>query len=221
MPAFTGLLFLGTLSACGIAFVYSLLALRGRAPSAVRPLPEPTFGYVVFDSVLIGLFVDLALLLAVLLQLERPYWVTVSCLAVIQGMSLRAVWNRQLHRVAGTTVGLLLAWALLLLPLDRWSIAAIMTLLAFIIELLVVRHYGFAAVFITPLTILLAEAPTLGETLPGLLIQARFVDTALGCLVGLAGGLCIHSPRLRSPLERQMRRLIPERFVLRQRGAEG
>ena len=46
-------------------------------------------------------------------SLQRAYWVPVSCLAVIQEVSLRAVWNRQLQRIAGTAVGLLLAMALL------------------------------------------------------------------------------------------------------------
>jgi hypothetical protein len=40
---------------------------------------------------------------------------------------------------------------------------ALMMALSFIIEVLVVRHYGLAVVFITPLTILLAEAATLGH----------------------------------------------------------
>src|SRR5690606_26561981 len=103
----------------------------------------------------IGIFVGISLMLAQFLQLERPYWVPVSCLAVIQGASLRAAWNRQVHRIAGTSVGLLVAWGLLALPLDKWSIALVVTALAFIIEVMVVRHYGIAAVFITPLTIFL------------------------------------------------------------------
>jgi uncharacterized membrane protein YccC len=163
--------------------------------------------------VVIGVFVGISLALAQLLQLERPYWVPVSCLAVIQGASLRAVWNRQLHRVLGTSIGLLLSWGLLLLPLDRWSISLTMMILTFVIEVAVVRHYGFAAIFITPLTILLAEAATLGSGSPAALIEARFFDTVLGCLVGLAGGICLHNLRFREVVGRQMRRLIPARLV--------
>ncbi len=111
---------------------------------------------------MIGAFVGLSLAIAQALQLDRPYWVPVSCLAVIQGVSLRAVWNRQLQRVLGTAIGMLLAWSLLSLPLDPWRIALLVILLVFVIESLVVRHYGLAVIFITPLTILLAEAATLG-----------------------------------------------------------
>jgi uncharacterized membrane protein YccC len=77
----------------------------------------------------------------------------------------------------------------------------------------VVRHYAFAAIFITPMTILLAEAATLGHGSPSALIQARFLDTVLGCFVGLVGGICLHSPRFRDVVGRQMRRLLLSRLV--------
>lgn len=84
--------------------------------------------------------------------------------------------------------------------------------LTFIVETAVVRHYGFATIFITPLTLLLAEAGTLGQGVPAHLIEARFYDTVLGCAVGLVGGVCLHSPRFRAVLGQQMRRLMPQRL---------
>lgn len=215
IPLVVGLIFLGTLLACLIAFLYSLIALRVRAPRPVQPLPTPTFDYVVFDSVVIGAFVGISLALAQLFQLERPYWVPVSCLAVIQGASLRVVWNRQLHRVLGTSIGLLVSWALFLLPLNPWTIALTMMALSFVIEVAIVRHYGFAVVFITPLTILLAEAATLGSTPSTVLIVARFQDTVLGSFVGLVGGACLHGVRFRAVAGRQLRRLVPARLSRR------
>lgn len=86
--------------------------------------------------------------------------------------------------------------------------------LAFLVESLVVRHYGLAAVFITPLTILLADAAVLGtgESAVDALVRARFVDTALGCVVGLAGGICLHNPRLRDAVAGGLRAVLPKRF---------
>lgn len=213
VPLKVGLLTMGALLACLIAFFYSLYILRLQAPQPVLPLPRPTFDFVVFDSIVIGAFVGLSLAAAQALQLERPYWVPVSCLAVIQGVSLRAVWNRQLQRVLGTGVGLLLALGVLTLPLDRWSVAVLVIALAFVIETTVVRHYGFAVIFITPLTIILAEAATLGQADPAALIQSRLIDTVLGCAMGLAGGVCLHSPRFRRVVGTQLRRLTPSRLV--------
>lgn len=208
VPLKVGLLAMGCLLACLIGFGYSLFALRRQPARPTLPLPAATFEFVVFDSVLIGSCVGISLALAQLLQLDNAYWVPVSCLAVMQGMSLRAVWQRQLHRLLGTGVGLLLAWGLLLLPLDAWRISLVMMALTFIIEMAIVRHYGLATVFITPMTLLLAEAATLGQHHASQLIQARLLDTVLGCLVGLLGGICLHSPGVRRWLLPPLRRLF-------------
>lgn len=213
LPLQVGLIAMGSVLACAIGFFYSVYILRRHAPKPVAPLPQPTFDFVVFDSVVIGAFVGISLAAAQLLQLQKAYWVPVSCLAVIQGASLRAVWTRQLHRVIGTSVGLLLSWGLLLIPLDKWSISLTMMALTFVIESIVVRHYALAAAFITPLTILLAEAATLGHGSPYALVEARFFDTVLGCFVGLIGGICLHSPRFRDTAGRWVRRLIPARLL--------
>jgi len=212
IPLRVGLLTMGALLASLIAFFYSLYILRLQAPDAVAPLPPASFDFVVFDSIVIGAFVGLSLAVAQALQLDRPYWVPISCLAVIQGVSVRAVWNRQIHRVLGTAVGMLLAWGIIALPLSPWGIAVMVIVLAFIIETTVVRHYGFAVIFITPLTILLAEAPTLGHLPAAELLQSRFIDTVLGCLMGLIGGICLHNARFRDTLGRQLRKLTPSRL---------
>ena len=212
VPLFVGLLTMGCLLGGLIALFYSMAILRIQAPQPVAPLPPASFDFVVFDSVVIGAFVGISLALAQILALPRPYWVPVSCLAVIQGISLRAIWTRKVHRILGTAIGLLLAWGLLALPLDKWGICLMMTLLAFVIETAIVRHYGIAVIFITPMTIFLAEAASLGHGSTAALIQARLVDTILGSVVGLVGGICLHSPRFRRAVGSQMRRLIPPRF---------
>jgi len=209
VPLMVGLVSMGALLACLLAFFYSLHRMRRHAAKAVPPLATPTFDFVVFDSVIIGIFVGISLLLAQSLHLEKAYWVPVSCLAVIQGVSVRAIWNKQLHRIVGTSIGLLVSWGLLSLTMDKWMICLTIMLLTFMIEIIVVRHYALAAIFITPLTILLAEAATMAHGSVSLLIQARFFDTVLGCMTGLAGGICLHSQAFRRIVGEQMKRLIP------------
>lgn len=209
IPLKVGLITLGSLLACMVAFFYSLVILRRRPAQSIEPLPTATFDFVVFDSVMIGCFVGLSLLLAQLFQLERAYWVPVSCLVIMQGMSVRSMWEKQLHRLLGTGIGLLVAWGLLSLPLNHWSISLMMMALSFIVEVTVVRHYGFAAIFITPMSILLADAATLNPDIVDELIAARFFDTLLGCLTGFVGGICLHNPRFRATVGGWMRMLLP------------
>ena len=209
LPYDVGLFALGTLVACAVAFAYSVHVLRRRSPKPVPALPAPSFDFVVYDSVVIGLCVGASLGLAQLLQMQRPYWVPVSCLAVIQGASLRAVWTKQLQRILGTTAGVGVAWALLLMPLGPWGIALAVMGLTVTVEVIVVRNYGVAAIFITPLTILLADAANLAGVPAGALLQARLLDTVLGALVGLLGGVCLHHGALRNRLSRGLRRLLP------------
>jgi uncharacterized membrane protein YccC len=209
LPLRVGLFTLGCLLACVIGFCYSVWMLRRHAPKPVPHPAPPSFDYMVLDAVVIGIAVGASLAVAQALGLPKPYWVPVSCLAVIQGVSLRAVWTRQLHRVIGTGLGLALAWGLLSMPLNQWSIALTLMLLTFVIEFVVVRHYVIASMLITPLTILLAEAAVLGNASPAPLIEARLIDTVLGCAMGLAGGFCLHSQRFRSVAGRQLRRFVP------------
>ena len=212
VPLMVGLMTMGSTIACLTAFFYSLFALRRRAPAPIEPLPVPTFDFVIFDSIVIGAFVGISLALAQALDLDKPYWVPVSCLAVIQGSSLRAVWNKQLQRIIGTVLGLVVAFGLLKLPLDKWSISIAIMALTLVIEFTIVRHYALATIFITPLTILLAEAATLGHAPVWPLIQARFIDTVLGCLIGLTGGACLHSPGFRRVVGKVIKGLVPARF---------
>jgi uncharacterized membrane protein YccC len=203
VPARLGVFALGSIGAVVVAFLYNVHILRSRAPLPASPPPDDLLDVVVIDSMIIGSFVGVSLGAAQILGLDKPYWVPVSCLAVIQGINLRAIWNRQVHRIIGTMIGLAVTWMLVRHATDPWVIALAIMTLTFCIETAIVRHYAFATIFITPLTILLAEAPTLGYVDSSTLIMARFADTVLGSLVGLAGGICLHSAALRQLLRRR------------------
>jgi uncharacterized membrane protein YccC len=216
LPLRVGLFTMGCLCAGLVAFVYSLHTLHRRAAEPVVPTPPARFDFVVFDSIIIGVAVGQSLLAAQLIGLEKAYWVPVSCLAVIQGMNLRAVWERQLHRILGTSIGLVLSWGLLSLPLDLWRIAGLIIVLVFIVETAIVRHYAFAAIFITPLTIMLGDAATLQHDAASELALTRFFDTVVGSLIGLAGGVALHSPGFRRRAGPPLRRMVSV-FEYRQR----
>lgn len=202
MPA-TGLVMLGSGFSFIMALLYSLFLLATR-PST----PTPTYSYepdTISESVIVAGFVSLTLLIALALQLSNPYWTAVSCFLIIQGIHLRTMWIKQIHRLLGTIVGVVLAGWMLSWGLSIWGVALTVLIMMLCIENLVDRHYGLAVIFITPLTIFIAEY---GSGLPfseqayQMVIRARLFDTVIGCLIGLSGGIVMHSTNLRTPLRR-------------------
>lgn len=202
LPA-TGLVMLGSGFAIFMGLLYSLFLLATR-PTTVAP----TYSYepdTISESIIVTGFVSLSLLIALLLNMSNPYWAAVSCFIIIQGIHLRTIWIKQLHRLLGTLVGMGLAGWMLSWGLSMWGVAAALLTMILCIESLVDRHYGMAVIFITPLTVFIAEygsglplAPEMYQEV----IRARMLDTVLGCMVGLSGGWVMHSTALRVPLRR-------------------
>lgn len=198
MPEKLGLFALGSLFSVAIAFIYSLHILRHRDPLPPEDRPTDIIGEVVADSIIIASITGLSLFAAELLDFDKPYWVAVSCIAVMQGANLRSVWNRKVQRILGTIVGLALTWMLFTAVREPWQLALAVIALLFVVETTIVRNYALAAIFITPLAITLAEAALSSITDPTALLIARLADTVLGAVFGLLGGVLTHSPAVRS-----------------------
>lgn len=192
----------GCIWSCVVAVAYSVCFCRPQVLAFTRYFPGTTVRSALTDSILIGFFVGASLALALMLDLAMAYWVPVSCVAVIQGATLTVSLNRHLHRIVGTFVGLGLTWLLLPELASMWAAAAAATLLTFMVETAVVRHYAFAAVFFTPLAILLAEIGKSSSVGVSLLMEARMIDTIVGTLIGLCGAILLHSMRVRAYVRR-------------------
>lgn len=206
-----GYFVLGCIWACLVAVAYSAYILRHSAPAPLHPPSSADLEVALVDSVLTGMFVGASLALAAMLGLEKAYWVPVSCLAVMQGVTLRASWSRNVHRIVGTVLGMGLTWLLLPFLTNSWAIALTVTMLTFLIETAVVRHYAFAAIFITPLTILLAESSSPGPVSSAMLMQTRLIDTVVGALIGLVGAVCLHHRTARRMVEGGLATIKPRR----------
>jgi len=199
----TGLVMLGSGFSMFMALLYTLFLLVTRPSTSV-----PEYRYepdTISDSIIVASFVSLALSIAVVLDMPYPYWAAVSCFIIIQGIQMRTIWIKQLHRLLGTLVGMVVAGWMLSWNLSMWEVALAILLMMLCIESLVDRHYGLAVILITPLTIFIAEygsVTSLAQASVEEVIRARMFDTALGCAVGLSGGLAIHSVKLRVPLRR-------------------
>ncbi len=206
IPTKVGLIGMGGMLACVLAFFYSLYIVRKHPPQKQTIVIRKSKYASMVEATIIGVFMGGSLLIGHLLKLDNPYWVPISCAAVMQGVSLNHVWQRSFHRILGTLVGLGLARLLLQLHLTPLSICICIFVLQFIIEMLVVRHYGLAVIFITPMTIFLAEAGSALTADPNQLIFARLLDIALGSIIGAVGGWFVHHEQLRHRAERQIRK---------------
>lgn len=124
-------------------------------------------------------------LISLLTPMAHPYWtVAFAVLVLHQGGSVGAQTVRGIQRMLGTAAGLVLyagivAWS----PEGLW-VAALLFVLQFLIELLVVRNYAAAVTFITPLALTIASASGSQEE-PATVILERLSDSLIGVGVAL------------------------------------
>lgn len=184
--------------AAGVVFSYlvtltPLLLPRVRAKRA-RPLRELLPGPALDADarmllVRVVIVSVLGVLLGAIVDPGRSYWVVGAAIAVIGvAAARRAAFQRGLHRMLGTIVGVG-AYALLALlhPSGLW-LALLLGALQFTIEIVVIRNYALALVFITPLVLLLTGAAT-GEIGSMDVALERMVDTLVGAALGAASGV--------------------------------
>lgn len=206
IPTRVGLIGMGAMQACFLAFFYSLYITKKSPQKSELIVVKRKYYATLFEALIVGFFIFLSLLAGHLLQLENPYWLPISCAAVMQGASFQHIWQRSFQRILGTFIGLGLAWLLLLLKMTPLTICISIMVLQFIIEMLIGRHYGLAVIFITPLTLFLAEAGSAMTVDPTTLISVRFMDILLGSVIGAIGGWFLHHEQFRHKAERQIRK---------------
>lgn len=208
LPFYAGLVAIGCMFACVVAFIYSLTTLKKVQLISINTHEYKGFSEVITDPFIIGVFVGGSVFCAGLLGLERAYWVPISCLAVMQGMTLFGTWTRHIHRIVGTFIGLGLTWVFFKLSLNNYQLAFMMIVLSFLIEYFVVRNYAIAAIFITPVTIFLAEISAGVVISDYNIIITRFTDTVLGSFIGIIGGLFLHNQHFRQIVEKILKKLL-------------
>lgn len=165
---------------------------RRERPRALRTLFPPRWSPLARTLTLRAAIVGaVGVAAAAVVDPTRSSWIVCAGLAVV-GLPVgrRDATTRGIHRTVGTVFGAALYLALAFLPLPVWALGVLLGVLQVAIELVVVRHYALALVFITPLVLLLIGAATgTAETLP--LALERIVDTLVGAAVGTAAALAV------------------------------
>jgi uncharacterized membrane protein YccC len=126
----------------------------------------------------------IAVLISAPFGVQRTYWVLLTVIAILQnGRTLRLTALRAIHRVLGTFVGLGLFALLLPLHLTGLWLALLLAVLFFFVQLVVIRNYGLALIFITPLALLIASNGEPEDA--GTITVTRVVDTLLGAGIAM------------------------------------
>lgn len=133
----------------------------------------------------IAIGVPLAGAAAMALGVDHAYWAMAAAVLVLhQGTDRNRTLRRGAERLLGTWVGLGLAGVILVLrPHDLWLVL-LLALLNLVIELLVVRNYALATVFITTAALTISSGTHAVDV--GHLLLARGTDTLIGCAIGVA-----------------------------------
>ncbi len=208
IPEKVGLIGLGCMFACLVALVYSLITMPDYQKSAKIIPNNNKIDYAHFvEAFIFGSFISLSFFIGYIFNLHNPYWIPVSCMAVMQGASIRHIWRRSIHRIIGTLFGLAFCWLILSINSSPLSVCISIIFLQFIIEMLIVRNYTLAVFFITPMTILLAETanPYIHNT--NQLITARLIDILIGSAIGMIGGYFIYQENIRYAAIRRVRKV--------------
>ena len=196
-----GLITLGTIVANAMALLYSLSVVyffKNKQPEPIPVRGELGFDVIIVESVIMGFFVGVSVLVGQLFDLERSYWVAVSCAAIMQGISLNAIWIKQSQRIIGTFLGMLFGTWLFQIQFPPLGFIVLLMFLMFMGEFTVVRNYLLAMFFLTPYITYLAEIGTLNQMSPDFLIEIRMIDVIVGSVLGLLGGFNMYHPTLRT-----------------------
>ena len=146
----------------------------------------------------------IAVLVSSPLGVHRTYWVLLTVIAILQnGRRLRLTALRGIHRVLGTLVGLGLFALVILWGPKGLLLALLLAVLQFVVELVVIRNYGLALIFITPLALTIASQGDPGDV--GTVVATRVFDTLLGAAIAMV--VLLGALALRRYLPRAYRRI--------------
>lgn len=198
VPFKIGLISLGTIVSTALGLAYILFVREEKQTDNDEEVQaESNLSADIWEAVILGIFMSLSLGLGFLLDMDKPYWIPISTLAVMQGASLSNIWLRTFQRVVGTLLGVMVCWLLLSSTSSKAALCLYIIVLQFIVEMLISRNYAIAVVFITPLAIFMSEAAHPIMQNPQILIMLRFNEILLGSIIGAFGGWMLYKEKLR------------------------
>ncbi|TDM14213.1 FUSC family protein [Macrococcus bovicus] len=130
-----------------------------------------------------------AVTMALLFNIERPYWVVLSAHTVMLGIHTVSSMQRAGARIIGTSIGLLIILAILPLSPSPLTILLIVAVTGGITEMFVASNYSLAMIFIT-IQVLMMSAIVAGHLSQDFALL-RITDTIIGVLIAVLGTLLL------------------------------
>lgn len=155
-----------------------------------------------------GVIATFSALIAYGFEFTRPYWLPLSCVAVMSGASMIATYYRALQRSIGTLIGIIIACIILYFHPSGYALVIIIFCFTLMTELCIVKNYGLAVIFITPNALLLAETISQGDFSFFHFSSARIIDVLIGCSIGLMGVLLMGKRSASSRIPRILMRTL-------------
>lgn len=159
--------------------------------SKVSPLRKLTKSLnknsIVFSySIRYGVVLALSATVAYKLNVVKPYWIILSCAAVMCGPTIASTINRAVQRSVGTIIGIFLSIIILSIHPKGILLVIFNMCLTVLVELTIAQNYALAAIFITPNAILIAEnSSQIYNTL--YFAGPRITNILIGSLIGVIG----------------------------------
>jgi uncharacterized membrane protein YgaE (UPF0421/DUF939 family) len=132
----------------------------------------------------IGIAVGLGVAVGRALGLGHAYWIGLTAAAVLQASNLKITRRRVVHRLAGTVIGVGLAFAILGWHPPIWLVVIAVAFFQGLVELVIATNYGVAVAGITVLALLLFHVAAPGEAITTT-IGSRLADTVIGAVLAL------------------------------------
>jgi len=134
------------------------------------------------------------------LGLERAYWVPLT-IAIVTANDPQLSLYKLVQRLAGSFIGALLGWLVLISCQNEMALALLITAFAACTALLINRSYWMAVVPITALVMVLLDFGSPQATT--LLAVARLENTVLGCVIAGLGAMTYILITRRGPIKRR------------------
>ncbi len=120
-----------------------------------------------------------------LFDAHYPAWAGMGTLAVMQGAYLHLNMSRALQRMVGTTIGAVMAWAVLQQQPTIWELLAVIAVFQVLTEIFIGMNYAIGQMFVAPMALLmtyLAAPHLVGDNM----VPERVLDTLTGASIGVA-----------------------------------